>query len=240
MSSASLPDTAPVWAFQPGESLNRAFPRNCYPQTLAEIWLRSGQVPLDRILMEPVPGMATSDDAVYSKERFDLSCELVNGILVAKTMGYFESKVAAALIYFLHRYLDDHPIGEVAGGDGGCDTVDENVRKPDVSFTSFERINARGAATRNKLPFSPDLAVEVLSPSNTTAEMDKKLQEFFASGSRLVWYIEPELRTARVFTAVDKWEDIRPADTLRGADVLPGFELPLIKLFEKAGPRMEG
>src|SRR5262245_20938620 len=129
MSSASQPDSAPVWAFQSGEPLNRAYPTNGFPHTAAETWLRAGRVPLDRILMQPVPGTATSDDAVFSKERFDLSCELVNGILVAKTMGYLESKLAAALIYFLHQYLETHPIGEVAGADGGCDTVDDNVRK---------------------------------------------------------------------------------------------------------------
>jgi Uma2 family endonuclease len=190
--------------------------------------------------MRPAPGTATSDDAVYSKERFDLLCELVNGILVAKTMGYFESKLAVALAYFLHQYLESHPLGEVAGADGSCETVDDNVRKPDVSFTSFERIRKLGKSTRAKLPFAPDLAVEVLSPSNTAHEMDIKLKEYFAGGTRLVWYLEPELKTARAFTAVDQHEDIPAGGALRGGNVLPGFELPLAKLFEKAGPRMEG
>jgi len=239
MSSASLSDKAPVWAFEAGEPLNRAHPGNGFPDTAAGIWLQAGQVPLDRILMRPVPGTATSDDAVYSKERFDLSCELVNGILVAKTMGYFESKLAAALIYFLQQYLETHSIGEVAGADGGCDTVDDNVRKPNVSYTSFDRIRRSGKATRNKPPFSPDLVVEILSPSNTNAEMDTKLREYFESGARLVWYIESELRTARVFTAVAEHEDIPASGTLYGCEVLPGFELSLAKLFAKAGPRVE-
>jgi hypothetical protein len=69
--------------------------------------------------------------------------------------------------------------------------------------------------------------------------MDKKLREYFSCGACLVWYVEPVLQTARIFTAVGKWEDLRPTDTLRGGDVLPGFELPLTKLFQKAGPRAE-
>jgi Uma2 family endonuclease len=239
MSTAALSETTPVWAFEPGTPLSQACPGNHFPETVAEVWLRAGKVPLDRILMEPAPGTATSDDAVYSKERLDLNCELVNGILVAKTMGYFESKVAAALIYFFHQYLESHPIGEVAGGDGSCDTVDDNVRKPDVSFTSFDRIRKQGKATRTKLPFPPDLAVEVLSPSNTPYEMDTKLSEYFAGGARLVWYIESELKTARVFAAIDQHEDIPVDGALRGGDVLPAFELPLVKLFEKAGPRRD-
>jgi Uma2 family endonuclease len=228
MSTASLSETAPVWAFESGVSLNRAHEGNRFPTTMAEIWMRTGKVPLDRILTVPAPGAATVDDAIHSKERFDLSCELVAGTLVAKTMGYFESKVAAAVGYFFHRYLDDHPIGEVAVGDGPCETIDENIRKPDVSYTAFD-----------PLPFSPDLAVEVLSPSNTVDEMEKKLHEYFASGAKLVWHIEPELKTARVYTAIDRFEDIPPTGTLRGGDVLPGFELTLARLFEKAGPRME-
>jgi len=219
--------------------LNCGSAGNGSPPNVAEIWLRAGQVPLERILMIPTPGTATVDDAVYSKEKLNLSCELVDGILVAKTMGYFESKVAFALAYFIHQYLESHPIGEVAGGDGPCDTLPDHVRKPDVAFTSFERLRKQSKPTRKKLPFSPDLAVEILSPSNTTAEMEKKLKEYFATGARLVWYIEPELKAARAFIAVDKYEDILSDGVLRGRDVLPGFELALARLFEKAGPRIE-
>ena len=206
---------------------------------MAEIWLKAGQVPLQRIIMCPAPGTATVDDAIYSKERLNISCELVDGILVAKTMGYFESKVAVALAYFIHLYLEKNPIGEVIGGDGPCETVPDHVRKPDVGFTSFERIRREAKPTRKQLPYSPDLAVEVLSPSNTSTEMETKLQEYFATGARLVWHIEPELRIARAFTAVNAWEDIGPEGKLLGGDVLPGFELPLVKLFEKAGPRVD-
>src|SRR5262249_43304702 len=157
------------------------------------------------------------------KEKLDISCELVDGILVAKPMGYFESKIALALAYFVQQYLDVNPIGEVAGADGPCETLPNHARKPDFSFTSFARICSQSKPTRKALPFSPDLAVEVLSPGNTTAEMDKKLREYFTTGARLVWYLEAELQTARVFTSVDQWEDIGRDGTLRGLDVLPGF-----------------
>jgi Uma2 family endonuclease len=154
-------------------------------------------------------------------------------------MGYFESKVAIALAFFLHQYLEANPIGEIAGEDGPCETLPEHVRKPDVAFTSFQRIRNQSRPTRKALPFSPDLAVEILSPSNTVAEMEKKVKEYFATGARLVWHIEPELRTARAFTAPDRWEDVPANGVLRGGEVLPGFELYLARLFEKAGPRLE-
>ena len=71
----------------------------------------------------------------------------------------------------------------------------------------------------------PDLVVEVLSPSNTTAEMDRKLKEYFAAGVRLVWYADPRKRTVRVFEAVDRVVSLDESATLDGGAVLPGFAL---------------
>lgn len=239
MSSPSIAETAPVWAYPPSPALHGLSASGNSPPTAADVWLRAGQVPLERILTVPAPGTATVDDAVNSRRRLNLNCELVDGILVAKPMGYFESKVALALAFFLHQYLDNNPIGEVAGEDGPCETLPDHLRKPDVAFTSFQRINSQSKPTRKALPFAPDLAVEILSPSNTAAEMEKKLREYFAAGARLVWHIEPELQTARVFTAPEHWEDVPATGVLNGDGVLPGFELPLARLFAKAGPRLE-
>lgn len=188
--------------------------------------------------MDPAPGTATEDDAADSRHKLGVNCELVNGILVAKTMGWYESRLALALAHFIESYLDQHPLGIVAGGDGPVMIIG-NVRKPDVAFVSFARLPNGKIPRRKVLPIAPDLAVEVLSEGNTTAEMEVKLQEYFAVGVRLVWYIEPDLQSVRVFTAADSCEEIRADGTLRGGDVLPGFELPLTRLFEKAGPRGE-
>jgi hypothetical protein len=77
----------------------------------------------------------------------------------------------------------------------------------------------------------PDLAVEVLSPSNTEAEMARKRQEYFAAGVRLVWMVDPDARTVTVYTAPDQSTVLGEVDTLSGDPVLPGFTLPLRDLF---------
>jgi Uma2 family endonuclease len=77
----------------------------------------------------------------------------------------------------------------------------------------------------------PDLAVEVLSKSNSPREMARKRDEYFRAGVRLVWEIDPRTRTVRVYTAVDLFEVLTVADTLTGGDVLLGFTLPLADLF---------
>ena len=79
----------------------------------------------------------------------------------------------------------------------------------------------------------PDLAIEVLSKSNTPAEMERKRREYFASGARLVWAIDPRSRKATVYTSPDHGTDV--TDTLDGPDILPGFSLSLPWLFE--GPK---
>jgi Uma2 family endonuclease len=82
------------------------------------------------------------------------------------------------------------------------------------------------------VPFAPDLAVEILSESNTPREMERKLQEYFAAGTRLVWYVDPEKRTARVYTSERDFADLSENDDLDGRDVLPGFTIRLGTLFD--------
>jgi len=206
---------------------------------MESLWEALGRIPLDRIQLHPPPGMATDDDAADSRDKFGVNCELIQGVLVAKPMGWYESHVALALAFYLQLYLESHPLGVLAGEDGPVKTVLGNARKPDVSFVSFNRLPNRKIPRKKVLPIAPDLAIEVLSAGNTKAEMEIKLREYFAAGVRLVWYIDPESRLARAFTAVELCEDIPSTGSLRGGDVLPGFELSLARLFEKAGPRDE-
>ena len=167
MTSASLPQSAPVWADPRYGNVSPSHESNGVRTTAADVWFRVGQVPLDRILTDPAPGTATVEDAVFSQEKFDVSCELVDGTLVAKTMGFFESQVKGALLYFIHLYLENHPIGIAAGSDGPCETLPKQIRKPDVLFVSFDRLRMHEGTHKNVLPFSPDLAVEIISPGNT-------------------------------------------------------------------------
>lgn len=90
------------------------------------------------------------------------------------------------------------------------------------------------------LRLAPALAVEVLSPGNTREEMDRKLQDYFAAGVRLVWNVDPEARAVTVYTAPDRSCVLAEDQTLDGGDVLPGFTLPLRKLFARLGPSAEG
>jgi len=212
---------------------------SCLPAewTLSDLHRQLGGVPLERIRAVPPPGTATVEDAVKSELGGRIVCELVDGILVEKTMGYFESRLAAVLIHLIEGFLDSRNLGIVAGADGMLRIFPDQVRIPDVSFICWEQFPDRKLPEEPAPSIAPDLAVEILSKGNTPAEMDRKLRDYFAAGVRLVWYIDPPTRSARVYSAVDECTKIDESGTLTGGEVLPGFELPLAELFARAERR---
>ncbi len=90
------------------------------------------------------------------------------------------------------------------------------------------------------LPVAPELAIEVLSPSNTPGEMNRKLREYFLGGVLRVWYIDPVQRLVRDFRSPDDVLQLTEEQTLRGDDILPGFQLPLSQVFVRTvGPEAQ-
>ena len=83
----------------------------------------------------------------------------------------------------------------------------------------------------------PELLVEVLSPGNTSAEMSRKLQEYFTAGVCLVWLIDPATRTVRVYTDTASCRSFDESGSLDGGDVLPGFQLTLREVFAELDRR---
>jgi Uma2 family endonuclease len=185
--------------------------------------------------MEPLPGTATEKDVLEIERRENRLCELVRGVLVEKTPGHYESRVAVVLGYFLESFLDGHNLGIVYGADGTLRIMPHLVRIPDVSFVSWDKLPDRELPAEPIPDLVPDLAVEVLSEGNTPREMQLKLNEYFSVGVRLVWFIDPAKHTATVFTSRSKKKQIGPDGVLEGATVLPGFRLSLEALFKRAG-----
>jgi len=190
-------------------------------------------VPPNRIRLQPPPGQATEDDVV----RAHPLCELIDGVLVEKAMGFWESRLAVLLGYYIERYLEGNDIGFTLGEGGMQRVAFGQVRLPDVSFYLWSRFPNRELTLAQILDKVADLAVEVLSPSNTEAEMKRKRLEFFAGGARLFWIVDPDECTVLVFTAPEQSTLLTEADTLDGGDVLPGFKLSIREWFARAGKR---
>ncbi len=200
----------------------------------ADLQERLGNIPAERIRINPPPGYATEDDVLRIEAEEGILCELEDGILVEKPMGWYESILASLIIRKMGYYLDENDLGQVLGAGGSLNILPGIVKIPDVSFISWSRFPATGVPRRPIPALIPDLVVEVLSDTNTKQEMDAKLLRYFQSGVKLVWYIESKTRSAVVYTAVDKSVEIPPTGELDGGDVLPGFMLSVAWLFEKA------
>ncbi len=203
--------------------------------SLADLQRHLGGVPLGRIRLFPPPGYATEQDVVEIEAREDRLYELEDGILVEKPMGWYESLLAALIIGKLHAFLEKNDLGKVLGADGSMKILPGTVKIPDVSFITWARWPKDRLPRRPVPTLVPDLAIEVLSETNTKAEMDEKLTRYFEAGVRIVWYIDAEKRSARAFIGSSaNVTEIDENGTLDGGDVLPEFELSLRGLFEQA------
>lgn len=200
-------------------------------ETFADFVERLGGIPLERIRFRPVPGTATESDVLEVERRENRLCELVDGVLVEKPVGYRESLLAVAISTYLNQYVLPRNLGLVTGEGGMVRLFPGLVRIPDVAFVRWESIPG-GQVPSEPIPdLAPDLAVEVLSRSNTPKEMRRKRSEYFDAGVQLVWIVDPEARSVSVFKAPSESQQLTAADTLTGHPVLSGFSLPLSELF---------
>lgn len=201
-------------------------------KTFADIIADIGDVPLERVRASPPPGTATEADVIRARESPERRlCELVDGILVEKAMGAKESILACELIHLLSIHVRGNRLGVVLGPDGMLTLFPGRVRIPDVSFIPWDQIPGRKWPDDPIPEIPPDLAVEVLSPSNTPGEIRLKIRDYFKAGTRLVWVIDPKKLTARSYTSPDSSRLVGKSGSLDGGEVLPGFCVSLPELF---------
>lgn len=205
--------------------------------TVADVLRRLGDIPADRVRFSPVPGQATFEDLVHVNGTRDAQiCEWVDGTLVEKAMGFHESWLAVIIIGELYAYLKTNDIGMASAPDGVMKILPGVGRAPDVAFIPWEKLkDGKPPAREDRVPaVVPDLVIELLSASNTPAEMARKRDEYFRAGVKRVWEIDPVSRAANVFTGPSAVTPVPADGALDGETILPGFALSLRDLFARA------
>ena len=183
-------------------------------------------------------GLAARKD-VTAEELFEAGdigpCELIRGEVVFMTPpgmehGNFTGEINAQLRSYVHR----RKLGKVVVGDVGFVLArdPDTVRGPDVAFIRRSRIPKSGLP-KGYFEGAPDLAVEVVSPSDRWSEIEEKVREYIAAGARLVWVINPSTQTAHVYRVDGSVSRLTEKDALKGEDVVPGFSLSLRTLFQR-------
>src|ERR1051326_6008714 len=183
---------------------------------IAELVHRLGDISLERIRVRPALGTATVEDVTRIQEHEGKLCELIDGVLVEKVMGYSESNIASLILEMLNSFVRKSNLGLVTGEAGTMELLPALVPIPDVAFVSWDRFPEHRRPKAAVPRVAPNLAVEVLSKGNTTSEMAAKRRDYFASGVELVWEIDPQTRTAVVYTSPNDCETLTASDTLDG------------------------
>jgi Uma2 family endonuclease len=156
--------------------------------------------------------------------------ELVDGEPKEVPTGVRHDRIVIWLGRLLGPYAD--PYGDIIGSSAGFRMTDGNIRCPDISFIRHDRM-PEGQAPVGFGDVAPDLCIEIISASEDTRDMQRKVREYFASGAQEVWHMYPNERTVTVYRSPSEAREYGPEDEIATPDILPGFHARVTDLFSK-------
>jgi Uma2 family endonuclease len=164
----------------------------------------------------------TADDLLTMPS--DVRCELVRGELVdMPPPGFEHGSIISEIAFLFTTHVKAKRLGRVLGAETGfrLSRNPDTVRGIDVAFVSTARIPTHNL--EKHFDGAPDLAVEVLSPSDSMTMMEDKVDELLRAGARAVWVVNPVRRTVTIHRAGAQPHVLRETDTLDAGDAMPGF-----------------
>jgi Uma2 family endonuclease len=180
--------------------------------------------------------MSTTQSITTARQLLEASglgrCELIGGKLKMMSPGGFRhGRVASTIDRMLGNFVSERGLGTVLGPETGFHIArdPDTVRAPDVAFVRADRLPETEPV--GFFPGAPDLAVEVVSPSDRASELLIKVQDWLEAGCRAVWVADPQTRTVTVYRAGGESVVLTADRTLDAGDVLPGFRTPVAELF---------
>ena len=174
----------------------------------------------------PVAGLMSIEDFERLPPPEHCRYELVDGEVVQLTFPMpIHNLVVGRVFRVLEQFVEENGLGIVFPSDTGFVLSREpgTLRGPDVAFVRGER--AAGLNLRANIPGAPDLAVEVISPTDTIRAMRYKVDQYIAAGCKAVWVLDPEKREVEVFEPGARPRVLLAEDSLEHAELLPGFSI---------------
>ena len=208
----------------------KTYEHGMVPSTLEHLLQELGDIPANRVLQHPPPGTATLDDLMRANVTSQHLCELVDGTLVEKAMGYKQSVVAMTIGRLIGILVTKNKLGLISGADGFF-RLHSTTRGPDVAFVHRDRVPHGKLPTDSYPSIAPNLVVEVLSEGNTRGEMNRKRLEYFHAGVQLIWIVDLANRTVAIYRSSSSFRLVGEEDLINGEDVLPGFECKVQDFF---------
>ncbi len=176
------------------------------------------------------PRKTITDEDLMRLPRDGRKWELVDGGLQEVATSAKHDQIVIWLGRLVGPYADDH--GILTASQAGFRMASGNVRLPDFAFTRYDRF-PNSEVPDGFVEFAPDLAVEIISPSEEPTDMARKVGEYFVSGAQQVWHMFPETRTLIVFRSPSNATIYQPDDEIDMNDLLPGFHSRVADLFQK-------
>src|SRR6266536_615629 len=182
-------------------------------------------------------------DELLALPRDEFRYELVNGELKKMSpAGHYHGRVTIRLTLPIAQHVREHKLGEVYAAETGfkLGSNPDTVRAPDIAFIRQQRV-AEVGETKGFWPGAPDLAVEVLSPDDTVAEVEEKVSEWLTAGTRQVWVVSAKLRTVTVYGSPMDILVLTEKDLLDGGDLFPDLHIAVTEIFARRaliGPSM--
>lgn len=161
--------------------------------------------------------------------------ELVRGTVRVMTPASGAHGVVAGVLFAaLNAFVEERQIGMCFPDNTGFQLpgLGDTVRSPDVAFVRAEQLPAGGIGS-GWMTVAPDLVAEILSPNETPAELEAKVQDYLAAGTRLLWIIDPALRSVSIRRAAESEGHVREDGSIDGEEVLPGFVMNVERLFAR-------
>ena len=177
------------------------------------------------------PAVELDREYIERSDRDDLA-EFIDGRYVEKNTGAKSSLVSARVMIRVSAFVLANKLGELFDAANPCQcfpTDPTKVRKPDASFVSTARLPA--TMPDGNLKVAPDLAVEVISPTDEAQEVEQKVADYRSAGVKLVWLLYPKTKTVLVRRLDRTCAELDETGTLDGEDVVPGFTCPVADLF---------
>lgn len=184
---------------------------------------------MSAVLERTIVEYMTADE--FESSPFAETHELIRGELYPiMPAGTLHGIVTNRLSTYLTLHVIENGLGEVTAAETGFRLKNNSTVGADVAFISRENLALYGVPD-SFFPTAPDLAVEVISPGNTSDEITTKVEDYLSSGSRLVWIVYPKRKVVVVYRANNMVSFLHETDELDGEDVIANFRLPLAKIF---------